>query len=218
MRLVTDNLFWKVFSIGISFALWLAFVGESEVAASIPAALHMKNLPRELELSSEFVDKLYVKVHGPSSRLDPATLSQTAVVLDLSFIQTAGDHTITLNDSNVILPTGVELTRVIPSQLRLRFEKSVARDVQVDVRFAGPPPRGYRIAGTNVTPDRVRLIGPESRVQSIQSVATDPIDLSSTVGSSEFRVSTYIGDPQVRAEGSHIVAVRVSLEKIPQAE
>ena len=64
---------------------------------------------------------------------------------------------------------------------------------------------------------QVRVTGPESRVDHIQSAQTDAIDLSSTVSSTEFRVPAYIPDPQVRFEGKPpIISVRVSMEKIPK--
>jgi hypothetical protein len=46
-------------------------------------------------------------------------------------------------------------------------------------------------------------------------VATDAIDLSSTIGTKEFRVPVFINDPQLRFQlSSPVVVVRVSLEKM----
>jgi hypothetical protein len=86
----------------------------------------------------------------------------------------------------------------------------------VELRYAGPPPEGYRIISLSVHPTSVRVIGPESRVARLEVAMTDPIDLSSTVGRSEFRVPVYLDDPHVRLEkGSPLINAHVTLEKIP---
>jgi len=66
-----------------------------------------------------------------------------------------------------------------------------------------------------VSPPELKIAGPESRVQLVDSVPTDAIDLSGSVGQTDFRVSAYVSDAQVRFEGATTVAVRVILEKIP---
>jgi YbbR domain-containing protein len=211
---VLHNFWWKVLSLLLSVALWLAFVGESEVVGSVVAAVQYHNLPKDIEISSDLTDRLYLKVRGPASRLTAPSLAQTSIVLDLSSVSSPGEHTFTLDQSNVSLPPGVTLTRVVPSQVRLRFEKHVTREVPVQVRYAGPPPAGYRVAGQDAFPEKVRVSGPESRVEQITSAQTDAIDLSSTVSNGEFRTSVFISEPQVRLESSDIIAVHVRLEKI----
>jgi hypothetical protein len=84
------------------------------------------------------------------------------------------------------------------------------------VRYTGPPARGYRLASQDVFPNSFRLIGPQAVVERIDSVPTDAIDLSSTVGGAEFRVPVYTTDPHVRFDTmTPLVTVQVKLEKIP---
>jgi len=118
----------------------------------------------------------------------------------------------------VSLPPGVTLTRVVPSQIRVRFERRITREVPVQVHYAGPPPVGYRVTGQDAVPDKVRVTGPASRVEQITSAQTDAIDLSSTVSDAEFRTAVFIPEPQVRLESSDLIAVRVRLEKIPSTK
>ncbi|MEO8127674.1 MAG: CdaR family protein [Bryobacteraceae bacterium] len=215
LRFLTTNLGWKLFSLLLSVLLWFAFVAESETAASIAVPVEFRNMPRDLEITTEVADKLYLNVRGPSARMRPSDLAQASVVLNLGLVDRPGERTFTLDQTTVNLPLGISLTRVVPSQIRLRFEKRLRRLVPVEARFEGPPPQGYRVATMDITPPKLSIAGPESRVDLVSSVATDPIDLTGTVGSSEFRVSAYVSDAQVRFEGSPAVVVRVILEKIP---
>jgi YbbR-like protein len=64
-------------------------------------------------------------------------------------------------------------------------------------------------------PDRIRIVGPESRVLQVQTAETDPIDLGGVVGDREFETSVFVADPLVRIDSEPLVRVKVTLEKLP---
>ena len=217
MRLLTENLGWKILAIVIAAGLWYGFVSEQEMATSLPVAVQFQNVPSDLEMSSESLDRLFLRLRGPATRLNAASLSHVAVEFDLSQVQRPGEHTFTLGPANLVLPAGVYATRIMPSQIRITFDRRISREVPVDVRYTGPPPQGYRIARQQIVPDKVRITGPESRVSNVQAAPTDPIDLSSTISNTEFRVPAFLPDGQVRFDSeAPMVSVRVFMEKIPQ--
>ncbi|HYI95529.1 MAG TPA: CdaR family protein [Bryobacteraceae bacterium] len=216
-RLLTENPGWKIGAILIAAALWFAFVGETELATSAPVSVQFKNVPPDLEITSEKLDRLFLRLRGPATRLTPGSLAQIFVVFDLAQIVSAGEHTFNLGPENLQLPAGVNVVRIVPSQVRLTFEKRLAREVPIEVRYAGPPPKGYRVAGQHIWPQKARIIGPQSHIETLQSAQTDAIDLSSTVSNSEFRIPAFVDDPQIRFDGNPpLVSVRVLMEKIPQ--
>jgi YbbR domain-containing protein len=203
--------------LGIAAFLWYAFVGETELAASLPATVQFKNVPQDLEVTPDIFDRIFLRLKGPATRLNAGSLRDITVVLDLGQVHGPGERTYTLTADNLQLPVGVDVSRIVPSQLRLRFDNRITRSVPVEVRFSGTAPVGYRITGQQASPDAVRVTGPQIRVERLNSVLTDPIDLSSTVGQAEFRVPAFVPDPQVRFEGEPPnITVRVFLEKIPQ--
>jgi YbbR domain-containing protein len=76
-------------------------------------------------------------------------------------------------------------------------------------------PAGYRLASQQFSPTEVRIRGSEDRVQTINEIKTDPIDLSSVAGEQVFHTHLNVGDPQVRlVDTSSDITVRVKLEKI----
>jgi YbbR domain-containing protein len=216
MRMLTENLAWKLFALALATGLWWATAGEGQLAMSVPAAVQYRNVPQDLELIAEPIDQLFLKVKGPTARLRAPSLAETTVVLDLTNADRPGDQTFTLGPGNLTLPPGVALVRVAPSQVRVRLERRATKEVPVEVRFVGPPPAGYRISYQSTNPQRVRITGPESRLEQIASVETDPVDLASRIGTTEFRVHPYISDPLVRFESEVLpISVKVALEKIP---
>jgi YbbR domain-containing protein len=217
MHTLTENLGWKLASVVIATGFWLTLSGQTEVATSVPAAVRYRNVPTDLELSSDHVDRLFLKLRGPATRLAASSLAQTTLVLDLGNALKPGEQTFTITKDNLTLPPGVTLIRVVPSQVRVRLERRSVKDVPIEVRFAGPPPPGYRVVRQSVEPASVRIVGPESRLEQIASLQTDPVDLSAELANAEFRVPIFLADPQVRFEQPQpLTTVRVTLEKIPQ--
>jgi YbbR domain-containing protein len=211
LRLLTENWPYKLFSLVAAVALWTLLVEEPEIATSLLVPVQYQNMPKDLEISSDVRDRVHVEVRGPASKLTPGALNDAAVILDLGFVRQAGERTFPVGE-HLLLPAGVLLDRAVPAQVRLKFERRISRDVPVAVR-AGQPPHGFEVVSQEVIPSHIRLVGPESRVHEVESVETDPVDLSNTFDSEEFVVQTYVSDPQLRVDGNGRVKVRIEVRR-----
>jgi len=217
MQWLTKNLSWKLASLGLSFLFWVALTADPPVAASISVPVQFKNIPKDLEVSSDVLDKVQLEVKGPSGKLTPASLSDSSVVFDLAAVFRPGEKTFPIQEAAIRLPAGVVLQRSIPDQVRIHFEKRIVREVPVEIRFASPP-KGYTVVSSRAEPARLRILGPESRVSRMDSVDTDPLDLSGVVGTATFSVQAYTSDPRVRFESGGRVRVIVVARKSDGSE
>lgn len=212
MGWITDNWGLKLLSVLVAVLLWLATVGEPEIVTAQSAPIQYRNTPPNLEISSELTDTALIEMRGSSERLSVPT--NAVVILDLGGNPRPGERTFSILAEHVKLPPGISFLRAVPSQIRLRLEYRVSREVPVVVRYSSPAPDGYRIGRQEVSPAVVRIVGPESRVNPIDKVQTDPIDLVPRDELQTFRVHPYVGDPQVRIERSDLmIQVKVDLEK-----
>jgi YbbR domain-containing protein len=213
IQLFTRNLGWKLLSLIIAVALWIAVAREPEVATSLSAPVDFKNMRDDLDIDGNLPDRVRLEVRGPSGSLTRESLSNTAVVLDLSDA-TAGERTYSIRSRNLNLPSGVVFYRAVPSQLTLHFEELVVKEEPVQSVYVNRP-AGYRIASQDLNPAQVRIRGSQQRVQVISQVKTDPMDLSGVTGDKVFHTHLNIGDAQVRlVEVPADITVRVKLEKI----
>jgi YbbR domain-containing protein len=209
----TQNLGWKLLSLLLAVLLWLAIAREPEVATSLSVPVEFKNMRDDLDISGNLPDRVRLEVRGASGRLSRDNLSTVAVVLDLSDAH-AGERTYSIRGRNLNLPAGVVFYRAVPSQLTLRFDQLVVKDEPVQPIFVNKP-TSYRIASQQFSPAKVRIRGSEDRVQAINQVKTDPMDLSGVAGEQVFHTHLNVGDPQVRlVEAPADFMVRVKLEKI----
>ena len=213
--LVLQNFWWKVASLAIAVVLWALVASEPELATRVIVPLEYRNLPDDLEISSEPVGTITLELSGPSGELRGVANGgiHPEVVLDMSDAQ-PGERTFPISGANVRLSRGMHLVRANPSQAHFRFERRLERSVPVQVRITGEGRNGYVVARTEVHPRQLSITGPASRVARVAAAITDPVDVSSVVGSSEFRVNALVDDSYVRFESSPQVTVTVTMKKI----
>jgi YbbR domain-containing protein len=213
IELLTRNAGWKIFSLLVSLLLWFTYARDPEVGTFVSVPVEYRGMPDDLEISSDLVGSVSIDLRGPSGKIENFNTAKSAVVLDFADIHKPGERTFQIDERNINLPAGMRLVRAIPAQIRLQFEQRTRHNVAVQVRFAGSPPKGYQVAQYEVEPKELTLVGPASHVRKIEYAVTDPIDLASVVGQSEFRVNAFVGDPHVRFEKPVKISVRVSMEK-----
>jgi len=213
VALVTTNFGWKVLAVALAVVLWAAVSTEPELSAFASAPLEYKNLPGDLEISSSLIESVSLELRGLSGEIRGlGDTRRPSVILDMTGIH-PGERTVSIDETNVRLPRGVHLVRSVPSQVHLEIERRAFRQVPVQVRFNSARQAGYEVDHFQVEPVHLGVVGPESHVARIHSVATDLIDLSGVVGRSQFRVNAFVEDMYVRFQSSPTVAVAVTMKK-----
>jgi YbbR domain-containing protein len=218
VKWITDHFGWKVLALFIAVVLWALVASEPELSTFATVRVEYKNLPDDLEIASEPISSVSLELRGPSGELrnmgepsEPGGVGP-AVILDMAGVQ-PGERTFAIGSGNVRLARGVHMVRAIPSEVRFDFERRRTRMVNVVPRFRGEHTNGYVVAHWEVEPKQLEIVGPASHVARIGTVVTDPVDVSSVVGSSEFRVNAFVSDPFVRFQGSPQVTVSVVMKK-----
>jgi len=211
-EIFTGNIGWKLLSLGAAVVLWISVASEPELATLHSVPVEYKGMPDDLEITSDFVENVVLEMRGPAGRLRDLREARSAVVLDFSSVQQPGKRTFTIDSSNVSLPHGIQLVRVIPAQLRFRFERRIVREAPVEPRFTDPH-EGYVVASYEVVPDKLTITGPESSMEHATAVVTDRINISGVLSTSQFRVNCYLSEPQVRFQSPSQVMVRVVVKK-----
>jgi len=210
-RSVTRNFWWKFASVAASFGLWLIYSGARELTTSITAPVQYRNIPEGLEISSDIVEQVHLVLRGPSPLLSRLSGSQMPVILDLSGIRSSGQSTFTIDRRNVALAAGITLERAVPAQIQLRMDERLSKMVPVVVHFENVPD-GLDVGQVVLTPDQLTIVGPKSKVNQIDQLETDPVNLAGLAGSIELRTTAFSGNPQVTFRTSPSVTVRVTLQ------
>jgi hypothetical protein len=216
-RLISHNFWWKILALAIATLIWALVASEPELSTFVTARLEYKNLPEDLELSSEAVTQIVLELRGPAGELRGLGDSgqHPGAILDMSNAA-PGERTFPIGASNVRLSRGVHLVRSIPSQVHIAFERRLERSVPVVVRLRGEAHDGYRVVSATANPAQLAILGPQSRVARVNSVLTDPVDISSLTTTGSFQVNAFAGDSFVRFRSTPAVTVTVTMTKVKE--
>jgi len=211
---VFHNLGLKLISLILAVGLWLAVAREpvSEVAVDVPIAF--RNMPQNLEISSEGIPKAQIRLRGPERiirRLQPVDIYAE---IDLNGVK-PGERTFDLTAGQVRHPLGLVVVQVVPSDVHLGFDFRLTRQVPVQPRVVGTFAVGYQIGQVQVDPSTISVIGPKKRVEVVESATTDPLDVTGTITRATFLRHPYVPDPLVQVASPDPVRITVIMEKTP---
>jgi YbbR domain-containing protein len=133
-------------------------------------------------------------IHG----LGPRDVS---AVIDLQGA-TEGERIVHLTADTVRVPFGVKVVKVTPSIITLYFERTLEKAVPVRPRLLGRPRAGFEVAEVTSDPAQVRIAGPRSRVQEVESAFTEPVSVEGADRTLVEAVSIGIEDPLLRISGT----------------
>jgi YbbR domain-containing protein len=209
------NLGWKILSLAVACTIWALVATEPELNTVTQVQLEYRNVPDDLEISSNPASTVRLELRGPSGALSDfgsTGVARPSVILDMSSVQ-PGQSTFPIDGSVVKLPRGVRLVRAIPSEVRFDFERRATRTVPVTVRFEGQDANGYVVAHYSASPATAKIQGPSSHVRRVNAALTDPVDVADVVGTKQFRVNIFVDDDFVSFQSASTVTVTVTMKK-----
>jgi len=219
-RWVLQNLLLKIIALVAAVMLWSAVAREPmvETAYSVPIEFH--KMPPHLEITTTGIPLAQVRLRGPERRIRQLTTSDVHPVINLDG-SSIGEHTYDLTASQVHVPYSIEVVQVTPSEIRIGFDRSLVRQIEIRPRISGRFQQGMGILRVTADPSTITVIGPETRVRAADVATTDPIDVSGIHGSASVITNAYVPDPlvrELRPEEIHVTVITGPLEGHPAAQ
>jgi YbbR domain-containing protein len=216
-RYIRHDIGLKLLSVMLATGLWLAITREpmAEVERAVPIEFH--NIPANLEISSERIPEVEIRVRGPVRLIRDVKASDLHAVIDLAHSQ-IGDRTFDLTAQNVRGPRDLTVVQIVPAQFRLDLDHRATREVEVRPRVTGNFAAGFRIAEVKVDPSHITISGPQQHVDAVEAAITDLIDASGTMARNSFLTHAYAADPLVQVVNSAPIRVTVIMERITPKE
>jgi hypothetical protein len=213
MSFLTRDLLWKLVALAAAFGIWLNVSNEPELATIVSIPVEYNHFPKDLEISSDIVETIDLEARGPSGQLRNLHDSRIAAIVDFASVTAPGERTFTLTTAELKLPRGIELIRTIPAQLRFRFERRATRSVSVEVPFSGKLPAGVSMAGVDIDPPQLQIVGPESHVLGSGKLMSDPFDLTNITSETTQTLAVYAAEPEVRIVDKPQVRVKIRVQQ-----
>lgn len=177
----------KLIALAITLALWFGISGQQSPDTRPYSEVRLNyRVAGDLDISNEPQRQIEITLTGDKGKLDRLLRGDLMASVDLSSYN-PGERLVQLRPDNVSLelasgndlPTGLKIIDIKPNLLLVKLEKREEREVEVKPEFEGKLPDGLEVyeEETVVTPATVKVRGPSSFVNSIDTVSTDKIAL-----------------------------------------
>lgn len=213
MAFPLDNFPLKLVSLGLAALLWFVIAGEKTSEMGVSAHLELQNFPKDLEVTGEPVDVVEVRLRaspGIIQRIGPGDVSAQ---VDLAGMQ-EGEHIVHLTEKSIRMPFGVKVVKISPSILSLNLERTLQKVVPIRPRLVGRPTPGFEVGEVRSEPAEVRISGPRSRIQEVESAFTEPLSIEGAQSNVSDVVNMGLEDPLLRILGSPRVRATVRIQEV----
>jgi YbbR domain-containing protein len=206
----------KLFSFIVALLLWLTLIPDDKIFDEkiLTVRLDVHNIPAGMVLVERPPSSVNVIIRAPKRLIDQFTASNVNAVLDLREARIdVQDYY--LSENMIRMPEGAEVKEVFPIQVKLKLEKFVEAMLEVEPDIMGELPEGLGVAKIEVIPPRVRVRGPESKVNPVDKVKTTPVDISALTEPTEVEASLILPNPDLRLISTRTtVKVRILIQEI----
>lgn len=207
---ITNNWHLKIVSLVLAVMLWMAVANQASSEIGLEVPLEYRNIPRRLEITGDMTNTVQVRLRGSSSLIKDINAKDVSTTIDLGKMM-PGEKIVPLSPQNVQAPFGAEVTRVNPSSVRFNLERTVTKTIPVVPTYQLPD--GYEIGKVEVRPPEVQIEGPESRVDTLTSIATVAIRVDRRQSRVEQTADLDVPDPQIRLLHPSPVNVRAEVRR-----
>lgn len=206
----------KLIAVGLALALWASLhAGEEGLFQMQSSPVELTNVPPDLALSSEVPETVDVTLRGLETRMRSLTSADIRVRVDLSDAH-AGTNLITMGEENVRVPSDFDLVRVQPPELRIVLEEEVEAVRPIISVIEGEPAEGYEVAARRLDPESARVRGPRSRLEQLEELRTEAVNISGRTESFSQRVALQVDTPFVELVQEREVELTVEIREILQ--
>jgi YbbR domain-containing protein len=208
-----DNLPMKAVSLAIAVVLWFVIAGEKTSERGLAVPVELQNVPTNLEMTGEALNTVEVRLRASPGIIHALGPGEISAQVDLAG-SGEGERIIHLSPETIRVPFGVRVVKITPSILTLNFERTLQKIVPVRPRVLGRPAPGREVIEVTSDPAEVRISGPKSRVQEVESAFTEPVSLEGASADVTEAVSVGLEDPMLRLLGAPRVKVTARVAEV----
>ncbi len=168
----------KAFSLALALALYFFVSVENDRSVDVDFPIEYRTAD-DIELIGEYPTTINVTIAGPWASVrsyDPEKLAPVRIDL-----RDAGPGPVRrkLDISDVNAPGGMTVVAMTPTQVDVTLDRKVEKQLPVTVDLGlDRPAYGFEVVGSTTNPERVRVIGPTTVMQTLDTVYTRPLNIA----------------------------------------
>jgi YbbR domain-containing protein len=182
----------------LSVFLWF-YVLNSQKISFEKTVLVEYILPDDLIFAEKPITEAVFMLEGPQSFVRLILEREEKIFIDVNKLNPNKlmDLSVELKSSQLKLPLGIVVHKILPNKIQLRFDKKVSKILPLRPYLIGALPKEIFIKNMQVSPKDVEVFGPASVLANLNELQTKPIPVENLLGMSEFPLEPKLIDQRL---------------------
>ncbi|GEM_PF-4793348 len=185
-KIIMNNIWLKLISLVLAIGSWIYITDlvSKEVTFRVPVKIDLSEKMIPITNNVEYIN---LTVKGPAGILDTLTPKSFRIYKDLTDVFQTGNIIVPVQDMNISVPNHVSVEKFFPKRITINLDRIIEKDFKVNVITRGKPAPGYvELKNHIVNPPTIVLRAPAQLAENIDTVNTDPIDISGLISTRRF--------------------------------
>lgn len=186
----------KWLSVFLSVFLWI-YVLNSEKVKFEKTVMIDYILPEEMVFSERPPIEAVFFIEGPRAFVKTVLQREDKLIIDLAKHKRGQNFNVNINPSELNLPFGMIVERVLPGKFPVRLERRASKIVPLKLQFSGLLPDRLTLINPEIHPSEVEVTGPRSLIVKLKELPVKPIELDTLLGHAEIPLEVQLGDERL---------------------
>ena len=216
MRWLYSNLGYKLVAVAMAFLLWGVAHSSSSIERGFDVPMVLRGLPDDLVIVGQSTNEVNVRIQGSRAALRNLSAGDLEYPVEVSGAK-PGILKVEVDPMPLEVPRGARVVSRSPSIIELTLARRGSKTVRVRADLAGEPAPNFRVAGVDLDPPRVKVVGAQPEVLRLNEVLTETIDVTGASSDVVKEVSVALGGRNLWLEETKPVTARVRIEPVDGA-
>jgi hypothetical protein len=203
-----------VLSLLLIIGVWSTFTRGVDTVVSMDIPVEYMNRPAEMEILDTSANAVRLEISGSGALLRRIQPEQVSVKLDLSK-GVPGPNSFPVPPESVSLPPGVLLKGVKPPVVEVTLDKTVKRDIPVQVDWVGKLQDPFLIERVKIDPPKVQVSGPARLLSTLSAIYTEKVSVDHIHRSGALSARLVPSPPSLKLAQDRVLIEYVVKEKTP---
>jgi diadenylate cyclase len=167
--------------------IWFSFARGMETLTSLEVPLEYLNRDSQMQILSTSVNTVRLYLSGSTTLLSSLHPEQVKAKLDLGNA-TNGVNVIRIAGNDIVVPPGVRLNRIEPSEVRVVLDTPVSKLLPIQVDWVGRMPAGLILESISLSPATATVVGPAKVLDRIATLYSRNVQLDKLEKSGQMTV------------------------------
>jgi diadenylate cyclase len=192
--------------------IWATFSKGMETLAEHEIPIEFINPDQKIEIVSSSASNVKLLISGARPLIKSIRPEQINIKLNLS--QAAvGMNRLIITQKNIHLPPGIHLKQIEPSELEIKLDTLIEKEIPIQPHWVGKLPEGLVMEKASSIPETIKITGVGLAMRDISTIFTEEIALNNVEESGTIKAALVLDSPSIKLASFQKVQIKCVVHK-----